>query len=1304
IEEARGLVLDPRRIAGTPSVPVADLAESPPASARTPEAVAATETALDALRNVEQGIRQWPKAGDHGIAVLAETYADDRGWTGHAERLRAAADSVQPAPGLGVAKAIDAALAVKRQLAAIEAVYADIQSHRQRIEVLGKEIAERLGRHVLDETRGCESLEALKAKLGGLAKLAGQLAASAEPVRTHKDRIAQIAGQGFAQRFLECARPRLENAEDLQSLPARLKLVKGLAPGIESRLEAVKAHHDAILDLGDRPLADKLWECALAETAGAGTLMALNERLEGVKTVAPKIAAHRKAVAQHQQAIIGLGMATLERHGRHMARRIAEAEDMASLLEAVERSAELIARVADRWKAIRKLQETIVASGDPILARFATYPPARVNAENNIATLPDTLDEIHATAQQLAQLVERDWKTGRIDRERFTRESPVHRNFQGKVTDQTLEDWRTQVAHYYRLDAAADPRQPQALWDEPLRDMRWRIAFLSESDDPAKRQKGKRHARELADLEARLAELRKLPWIKDHQARITKAAEALRKDMDALAAQLKDVIEPPAAWLDRIRGLDRIADSQAVNRAWRKRRDDLVTERVTPQALEGFRQVYTRLWRNVRTLRQFLAGLDDPEALPRGLPEALAKQPDSELLEAAAQAVRDRREQAIQAAIDAISWGDNKVPATPLAEFKQGEAWRKAVAAYVGWRKDAARLIADFRAIETALDAGYLLDDKPATLPGSPAQLYARWRDHELLDTLREALQPVLERLADLEAVAKMPRDKLVERLRRGGRPEAVLAAWLRLGPRDDWPGTVAELKLELAARDTLRQAVETIAKKDADRARWLAGRLDREGPRRWERAFNLLARTADDGLRDEGLAAALQSLRAFGVQVDHLEPSTRLRIHLYDLRDKAAALPDDAPRGQVAALINGFLERTASLPRVADWKPAADLLRQLQEIRDQKADDRPSAGLQKSGPMASPLAAQWEAKVRDDGTAADYTWAARKQGLRFVRVEPAGGAAKPAYVATTEVSVALFTDVLDAADRWVEAAGLLRAYDPNVDDRKGPRVWEWKRGDRTGIQSPQRWTARESGHSRYYADGLKLGTPEGHHPMQHVSAAAALYFAGLLGCRLPTAAEWRGAFEAHGRGPRPNLRDASWSRQLAYLKAKSAGHFRPVVPDEGIFTPPDVPCKRGKDAVAVTTEDDGALWFDPVGEPDVFRHLVGNVAEFVFERPEQFDERARSRPGLKAAGVLAFVKEHAEALRVVGASALSPPVLWDGKDKPFHRAWPVGDADSRNGYSDVGFRLAFTAPREEPAARLKRMLRGAGYLAGKGQ
>ena len=89
----------------------------------------------------------------------------------------------------------------------------------------------------------------------------------------------------------------------------------------------------------------------------------------------------------------------------------------------------------------------------------------------------------------------------------------------------------------------------------------------------------------------------------------------------------------------------------------------------------------------------------------------------------------------------------------------------------------------------------------------------------------------------------------------------------------------------------------------------------------------------------------------------------------------------------------------------------------------------------------------------------------------------------------------------------------------------------------------------------------------------------------------------------------------------------------------------------------------------------------------------------ARPRTGLTPARAVAYLVAPGRPLGVIGASALSAPELWDGKSpgRAFDTVYPV---DLAAGPAvDVGFRLAFTAPREPPALRVKRLLAQQGYL-----
>jgi hypothetical protein len=335
---------------------------------------------------------------------------------------------------------------------------------------------------------------------------------------------------------------------------------------------------------------------------------------------------------------------------------------------------------------------------------------------------------------------------------------------------------------------------------------------------------------------------------------------------------------------------------------------------------------------------------------------------------------------------------------------------------------------------------------------------------------------------------------------------------------------------------------------------------------------------------------------------------------------------------------------------------------------------------------------------VLDDGKAVAYSWKGKDHVLRFARVEAAGGSARPAYVATTEMSVGLFIDTVAAADRWAEAKGLLKIYDPEQGPPKGLYVWEWERdGDR--IRVARQWLAGGRRRTRAYPDGLDPGKPAADHPMQTVSLPASLYVARLLGCRLPSPGEWEAALNTAGAPAKPNLRDAAWGKQQDFVRTKRAANIALEWPDTGIFWPPGAERREGGAAVAASKDDDGVLWFARVGQPDAFHHLVGNVAELVLERPDRFDAEFRKGGELKGSAVRAYAEKHEADARVVGGSALSAPAVWNGAERPFHKTWPLDQPASRDGWADVGFRLAFTAPRESPAARLQRILRARGYL-----
>lgn len=314
------------------------------------------------------------------------------------------------------------------------------------------------------------------------------------------------------------------------------------------------------------------------------------------------------------------------------------------------------------------------------------------------------------------------------------------------------------------------------------------------------------------------------------------------------------------------------------------------------------------------------------------------------------------------------------------------------------------------------------------------------------------------------------------------------------------------------------------------------------------------------------------------------------------------------------------------------------------------------------------------------------YTWGEQEHALKFVRVQPKGAPA--CYLCTTEASVGLFIDTFKVTGKWDEAMGLLHAFEETARP-KGPRTWVWRgRNTKTVVLAPE-WMYK----------GPDVPQPTAEHPVNYVSVGGALCFASLLGCRLPTVSEWRAAHDEYAGGRKLNLRDATWKRQLDAVRQQAAAkpQLRPVWPDQDIFWPPGVEGQRGDRAQLVTHGSDDVLWLAPVGNGAVFRHLVGNVAEFVRTDDTDVHKEAEALSSWQRSDYPNLDNQRLDSFRVIGGSALSPPELWDGKGKPFHTAYPVDQEALWQGYADVGFRLAFTAPRGTPADRLKRILVEAG-------
>ena len=369
---------------------------------------------------------------------------------------------------------------------------------------------------------------------------------------------------------------------------------------------------------------------------------------------------------------------------------------------------------------------------------------------------------------------------------------------------------------------------------------------------------------------------------------------------------------------------------------------------------------------------------------------------------------------------------------------------------------------------------------------------------------------------------------------------------------------------------------------------------------------------------------------------------------------------------------------------QLADRNAGADLLRRLARVDEKEAFAGQALGDEHPVPL--------------DGADAP---------LVFKRVKAPG--LRPFYLSTAEVSFAQFAAAIDAQSAWDDLRSLVWSPQPGDigDPRRGPRTWEWVMKPAPRMYATTLWLApdeandypkefREGKFNAAVLSDAVGGTPKEHHPVQYVPAEAAMYFAALTGCRLPTSDEWRAAYDAYEKDvPRAewNLRDRTWEQQRDHVApalaggGASAAPHGPHAPDADVYLPSQPRAGVGAAAKAYPHRD-GTLFFRPAGRGGgrALQHLVGNVAEFVCDAPDAFEQL----PEKNAQRVKAFAAEAAPRLSVIGGSALSPPEV------PYDVPHPVKPGAA---FADVGFRLAFTAPSRNLAEKLEWVLAGQGFL-----
>lgn len=861
--------------------------------------------------------------------------------------------------------------------------------------------------------------------------------------------------------------------------------------------------------------------------------------------------------------------------------------------------------------------------------------------------------------------------------------------------------WFKEVEQF-RRPAEPDPRQI-TLWNSRLneRQMKMESVGLPEADR-AKVDQAKAQVQAVRD---RVAAALKASWI-------VRDREAVAKASAAIDAELAD--DGPLA--KAIAGLESLA-AQRRKEAEEARRKEL-------EGLQTLSQLETAA--RTQTAAALQAGAMSPDlaAAWKRVGEGLAGQID------AAKAAGDQDK--LRAVVDqAKAWREaiDAVPAAlagAKADIPEGEGgWRQRLIAAADARRRASMarlatlaapdaqpkaladatarqlealtaelttvsaLAKDLDAIQDGLALGLQPGDTPPDADAPIDRLAQRVAQAVgPQPDLGEAARPVLDRLDRLRGVAGQSSVADLNRTlssATAATPELIVAVQQRLADAA-LAGDPLYLDTVLDARrrlDVLPESVRAAALRAADEAL----------PRRWAANFERLT----DDAAIEGARRRADAFKIGPEAIAALRPQARFNWR----RAETKRALTDANEAAAAQAARAWIDDADLWTRVPDRAPVRDAL--AAALGGNAAPGAGALGGEIVDPQQmGPAAAGWSFLAGESDGLRRLVYELRtdkpkvpgfRPRLEFVALTVPGfdgaGGTRTVFVSTTELPVGVAIEALAARDGGIEDFASSNANDARrtlpmswsprgerdlmVGTRPGSRKTNvhWIQDDRSVADSPA-----------FYPPGADPGPPTPRHPMNYLTPRGAIFLARVTGCRLPSSAEFLAAVESDG-GPGnvtdANLRDAAVSAFTAHRRSnKPTGTTDPEL---GMFPREDSALRS-----RFYPHNDGVLWFAPVDQPvnaaaaGRFRHLLGNVAEMVFDKPELL----RDLPP-ETGAVRDVATSQAEAFGVVGGSALSAPVDAPAALLTVRKLSEGSRSATTRGFSDVGLRLAFDPVRPPP-------------------
>jgi formylglycine-generating enzyme required for sulfatase activity len=557
-------------------------------------------------------------------------------------------------------------------------------------------------------------------------------------------------------------------------------------------------------------------------------------------------------------------------------------EQNKAIAEGVDRILELdregvLQKVDSLLPKIVEYQETIRRSGDPVLAKFdddyvnkEIASVAGSGGEQAVEQLRAKLGQVADLGGKLAGFVQHDWET-KVDRETFFDE---HKDDAvGTLTKETFDERLRVIKGYYFI--RPDPR------DElfGLVDQINGFMSLARVSNPVE---ANNCAKDLEELLPHLAVIQEVKAIEKNHGEITAAVGSYMPRLDKLKERVVAAAETAEEYRDRIRKKEVVFfnASEEVNRKWVALRNNLLG-RYSLSAIEEDLQKYSELRHKIDDINDNLFKLDQEfqRSLPLQIGAELEERDWNTKLE---QLYAQERKEKIGRIVGSIPLKDESVdindPSFEDLRRAQFSEFRK-------WRDELAGVLAAFNELEGALDACYLLDEKPRQTGQNIRSLWGIWKDTESLreQRIQNLLQEPITRIRKLEEIEKSEdRQHLAdEALVPALRIEAAYAAWIRLGglSSPSWPDQIEDLKKDRTIRRRLKTDFDGIKQKDEMRGDSL---LEALAGKALEREIVLIEkdRSADKVLAEFAAFAAQESQRDSMSKLEGLE---RLAVDLAD-------------------------------------------------------------------------------------------------------------------------------------------------------------------------------------------------------------------------------------------------------------------------------------------------------------------------------------------------------------------------------------------------------------------------------------